>query len=83
MAKPFWQYDSDNTLLAFRKLHASTKQNNLGQSNYHSGNKKSNVMLTIHAEKEQAQLHCSTQSLCFPETYQICRDGRKCIHFSC
>ena len=25
MAWPFWQYDSDNTLLAFRKLHASTK----------------------------------------------------------
>ena len=23
MAGPFWQYDSDNTLLAFRKLHAS------------------------------------------------------------
>ena len=27
MAGPFWQYDSDNTLLAFRKLHASTKEN--------------------------------------------------------
>ena len=25
MAGPFWQYDSDNTLLAFRKLHASPK----------------------------------------------------------
>ena len=25
MAGPFWQYDSDNTLLAFRKLHANTK----------------------------------------------------------
>ena len=25
MAWPFWQYDSDNALLAFRKLHASTK----------------------------------------------------------
>ena len=55
MARPFWQYDSDNTLLAFRKLHASTNLLTESQVSIHGNPRLDTVQHVSPGQKLQAK----------------------------